>query len=62
MTDKNYFAYNEGRDITKGAFRISASQVSKFFDKTSEWYHEHLLGQKSFKGLPVFSLTLPVSF
>lgn len=50
MTDKNYFAYNEGRDITKGAFRISASQVSKFFDKTSEWYHEHLLGQKSFTG------------
>ena len=50
MTEKNYFEYNNGEDITKGAFRISASQISKFFDRTSEWYHEHLLGEKSFTG------------
>lgn len=50
MTEKNYFGYNQGTDITKGAFRISASQVSKFFDTTSQWYHEHLLGQKGFTG------------
>lgn len=48
MTD--YFSYNEGTDVTKGAFRIGASQVSKFFDKTSEWYHENLLGEKGFTG------------
>lgn len=50
MTDKNYFAYNDGHDVTKGAFRIGASQVSKFFDKTSEWYHENLLGAEGFTG------------
>jgi len=50
MTEKNYFEYNEGKDITKGAFRISASQVSKFFDRTSEWYHENLLGAEGFTG------------
>lgn len=50
MTTKNYFAYNNGEDITKGAFRISASQLSKFFDKTSEWYHENLLGEEGFTG------------
>lgn len=46
----NYFQYNDGKDITKGAFRISASQVSKFFDTTSQWYHEHLLGAEGFAG------------
>lgn len=50
MTNKNYFEYNDGKDVTKGAFRISASQVSKFFDKTSEWYHENLLGAEGFTG------------
>jgi hypothetical protein len=50
MTTKNYFAYNDGIDITKGAFRISASQLSKFFDRTSEWYHENLLGEEGFTG------------
>lgn len=46
----SYFEYNDGKDITKGAFRISASQVSKFFDTTSQWYHEHLLGVEGFTG------------
>lgn len=50
MTEKNYFGYNQGTDITKGAFRISASQVNKFFDTTSQWYHEHLMGEKGFTG------------
>lgn len=50
MTTKNYFEYNKGEDITNGAFRISASQLSKFFDRTSEWYHENLLGEEGFTG------------
>jgi hypothetical protein len=50
MTTKNYFEYNTGDDVTKGAFRISASQLSKFFDRTSEWYHENLLGEEGFTG------------
>jgi len=50
MTTKNYFEYNNGEEITNGAFRISASQLSKFFDKTSEWYHENLLGAEGFTG------------
>jgi len=51
MTKKDdYFHYNNGEAVTKGAFRISASQVSKFFDSTSQWYHEHLLGEGGFTG------------
>ena len=50
MSTKDYFTYNEGKDITNGAFRISASQVSKFFDSTSQWYHENLLGEGGFTG------------
>lgn len=50
MPSNNYFEYNDGKDITKGAFRIGASQVSKFFDRTSEWYHENLVGVKGFNG------------
>ena len=50
MTTKNYFEYNNGEDVTNGAFRISASQLSKFFDRTSEWYHENLLGAEGFTG------------
>lgn len=50
MTQKNYFAYNVGKDITKNAFRIGASQVSKFFDSTANWYREHLLGEEGFIG------------
>lgn len=47
---KDYFTYNKGTDVTNGAFRISASQVSKFFDSTSQWYHENLLGEEGFTG------------
>lgn len=50
MKEHSYFEYNDGADITNGAFRISASQVSKFFDRTSEWYHENLLGAEGFTG------------
>lgn len=46
----NFFDYNDGLNITKGAFRISASQLSKFFDSTSQWYREHLLGESGFEG------------
>jgi len=31
-------------------FRISASQFSKFFDSTSQWCHQHLLGESGFLG------------
>ena len=47
---KDYFAYNDGMEITNNAFRISASQVSKFFDKTSQWYRENLMGESGFAG------------
>ncbi len=50
MIKQDYFAYNEGKEITDGAFRISASQVSKFFDNTSQWYRENLLGETGFEG------------
>lgn len=51
MTEKqNYFVYNDGKDVTDGAFRIGASKVSDFFDRTSQWYHEHLLGEGGFEG------------
>lgn len=45
-----YFTYNHGLSTTNGAFRISASQLSKFFDSTSQWYREHLLGESGFEG------------
>ena len=50
MTQKNYFNYNSGKDVTKNAFRIGDSQVSKFFDSTANWYREHLLGEEGFIG------------
>lgn len=50
MTTKNYFSYNTGKDVTKDAFRIGASQVSKFFDSTTSWYRENLLGEEGFTG------------
>lgn len=47
----SYFEYNDGKGIVpEGAFRISASQVSKFFDYTAQWYREHLLGEAGFMG------------
>ena len=39
----DYFAYNPGT-LPADHFRISASQLSRFFDSTSQWYHEFLLG------------------
>jgi hypothetical protein len=50
MSNTPYFDYNDGADITNNAFRISASQVSKFFDRTSEWYRENLAGETGFTG------------
>jgi hypothetical protein len=50
MQHNDYFQYNNGNAVTKGAFRISASQLSKFFDTTSQWYHENLLHEEGFTG------------
>ena len=47
---EDYFAYNVGSDIPKDAFRISPSQISRFFTNTTEWYREHLLGEDGFTG------------
>lgn len=48
---KDYFTYNDGVGVVpENSFRISASQLSKFFDKTSQWYHEQLLGEEGFTG------------
>lgn len=47
---KDYFTYNVGDDDCKSKFRISASQISKFFDQTNQWYREHLLGEAGFQG------------
>lgn len=41
-----YFTYNEGyENMPEGAFKISPSRISRFFDNTSNWYRECLLGQ-----------------
>lgn len=49
MTDE--FAYNDGKSvIPKDTFRISPSQMSKFFDSTSEWYRTMLLDEEGFNG------------
>ena len=45
------FSYNNGEGIVpEGAIRLSPSQLSKFFDDTSEWYRYTLLGERAFKG------------
>ena len=41
---KDYFSYNPG-SFPDNSFRISASQLSRFFDSTSQWYREFLLGE-----------------
>lgn len=46
----DYFTYNDGKELTKDNFKISASQFSNFFDHTSAWYHEQLLGESGFQG------------
>lgn len=50
MQKTSYFEYNDGNELTNNAFRISASQVSKFFDSTAAWYREHLMGEGGFEG------------
>lgn len=45
----DYFSYDNG-NLPNGAFRISASQISKFFDSTSQWYRTFLLGEEGFLG------------
>jgi hypothetical protein len=47
---EKYFGYNNGLETTKNAFRISASQISRYFDQTSQWYHEFLEGEEGFTG------------
>lgn len=48
----SYFSYYEGEnDMPEGAFKISPSRLSRFFDDTSNWYRECLLGEDpAFKG------------
>lgn len=45
------FIYNDGGSVLPdGAFRLSPSQLGKFFDEPSNWYKEHVLGEEGFKG------------
>lgn len=47
----DYFKYNEGYDqLPEGAFKVSPSRLSKFFDATSAWYDENLQGGEGFTG------------
>lgn len=42
----NPFEYNDGKGIVpEGAWRLSPSQASRFFDSTSQWYREMLMGE-----------------
>lgn len=47
---KDYFTYNNLSTVPATAIRISPSQLSKFFDSTSQWYRETLLGESGFLG------------
>lgn len=44
MSNAQYFSYNPG-NLPADHFRISPSQLSRFFDSTSQWYREFLLGE-----------------
>lgn len=45
------FTYNDGSSvIPPDTFRISPSQISKFFDSTNEWYRTMLLDEAGFQG------------
>jgi len=45
------FTYNNGSAvIPKDTFRISPSQINKFFDSTNEWYRTMLLDEAGFQG------------
>lgn len=41
--------YNQG-DIKEGQFRISPSQLNKFFSDSGSWYKENVLNQNRFEG------------
>ena len=47
---KDSFTYNNLSTVPANATRISPSQLSKFFDSTSQWYRETLLGESGFLG------------
>lgn len=47
--DYNYVAPHE-LPHDKATFRISASQISNFFDYTNSWYRQNLLGEQGFRG------------
>ena len=48
---KDYFKYNNGEGVVpEGVFRISPSGLSRFFDATTAWYRENLLGEEGFTG------------
>lgn len=45
------FTYNDGASVIPAdTFRISPSQISKFFDSTSEWYRTMLMDESGFMG------------
>jgi hypothetical protein len=46
----DYFKYNDKLEGFENSFRISPSQVSKFFDDTTNWYRTNLLGEPGFEG------------
>ena len=47
----NRLDYNYGNKSIPGTFRISASQISNFFDFTNLWFRKNLLGEDvGFKG------------
>lgn len=48
--NKDYFGYNLDSTVPKDAFRISPSQISRFFDNTTDWFREFLLGEEGFTG------------
>lgn len=47
----DYFRYDNGEGIVpEGAFRISPSQLSRFFDEGNAWWREFLMGESGFSG------------
>jgi hypothetical protein len=51
MKEHDYFGYNSGKGIIpEEDFRISPSQVSRYFSETTNWFREFLLGEEGFVG------------
>jgi len=49
MKYEGALAYYSGkREVGDTSFRISASQISRFFSHTNQWYREHLLKEDGF--------------